>query len=146
MYAKVLKKLTKYLAYDKIRLGDEMKDCIFCKIVNKDAESYEVYNDDKVMVFMDLNPDSNGHMLIVPKKHITDFTEMDNETLCAINDVAQKMHKLIMEKLHPEGIRMLVNYGFLQVVKHYHLHMIPVYKNKQEIKNIKEIYEKLINN
>ena len=117
-----------------------MNNCIFCKIINKEIASNIVYEDEFIIVFMDLNPDSNGHMLIVPKKHITDFTEMDNETLSHINEVAKKMHKLVMEKLKPEGIKLTVNYGFIQVVKHYHLHLIPIYKNKQPLKDIKEIY------
>ena len=89
---------------------------------------------------MDINPNSNGHMLVVPKKHIIDFTEMDNETIQAINDGAKLMHKLIMEKLNPDGIRLVVNYGALQEVKHYHLHIIPYYKNKQDKRSVAEIY------
>lgn len=119
-------------------------NCIFCKIANNEAKSNKLYEDEKIIIFMDLNPDSNGHMLVVPKKHITDFTEMDNDTLSAINDGAKKMHKLIMDKLNPEGIRLVVNYGFIQVVKHYHLHLIPVYKEKQPIKDINEIYNILM--
>lgn len=144
MYAKVLKKLTKYLYYDKITLGDKMKDCIFCKIGNNETESYKLYENDKVIVFMDINPNSNGHMLVVPKKHITDFTEMDNETLASINEVTKKMAKLIEEKLKPDGIQLIVNYGFLQIVKHYHLHIVPIYKEKQKINDIRETYEKLM--
>lgn len=119
-------------------------NCIFCKIANNEADSKKLYEDDKIVVFMDLNPDTNGHMLVVPKKHITDFTEMDNETIVAINEAAKRMHKLIMEKLNPDGIKLVVNYGELQVVKHYHLHLIPFYKTKQSIKNIDEIYNILI--
>ena len=119
-------------------------DCIFCKIASNEANSRKLYEDDKIIVFMDLNPESNGHMLVVPKKHITDFTEMDDETIVAINNGAQKMHKLIMDKLNPDGIRLVVNYGILQVVKHYHLHLIPFYKNKQPIKNIDEVFNSLI--
>lgn len=115
-------------------------NCIFCKIANKEAEAKKLYENEKIIVFMDLNPNTNGHMLVVPKKHITDFTEMDNDTIGAINEVAKEMHKLIMNKLNPDGIRLVVNYGELQVVKHYHLHLIPFYKEKQPIKNIDEIY------
>ena len=115
-------------------------NCIFCKIANKETESKILYENDKIIVFMDLNPNSNGHVLIVPKKHITDFTEIDNETLNEINNTAKKMHKIIMEKLKPDGIKLVVNYGELQVVKHYHLHLIPFYKEKQLLKNITEIY------
>lgn len=118
-------------------------NCIFCNIAEGTANSYKLYENEKVIVFMDLNPNSNGHMLVVPKQHITDFTEMDNETLGNINDTAKKMHTLIMKKLNPEGIRLVVNYGELQVVKHYHLHLIPYYKSKQPLKNIEEVYNTL---
>lgn len=114
-------------------------DCIFCKIINNEAKCYKIYENELVIVFLDLEPTSNGHMLIVPKKHITDFTEMDNETLCAINDVVKKMQQLVLKKLKPDGIRLIVNYGMLQVVKHYHLHLIPVYKNNHKKIDLEEI-------
>ena len=115
-------------------------DCIFCKIAEGSIKSNKLYENDKVIVFMDLNPVSNGHMLVIPKKHITDFTEMDNETLGSINETAKEMQKIIMKKLKPNGIKLVVNYGSVQVVKHYHLHLIPVYETKQAIKPLQEIY------
>ena len=115
-------------------------NCIFCKIAEGTANSYKLYENEKVIVFMDLSPNSNGHILVVPKQHITDFTEMDNETLGNINETAKKMHSLIMNKLNPEGIKLVVNYGELQMVKHYHLHLIPFYKTKQPLKEVEEIY------
>ncbi len=51
----------------------KLKDCIFCKIMNNEIPSYTIYEDEVVKVFLDVNPDANGHMLIVPKRHITDF-------------------------------------------------------------------------
>ena len=115
-------------------------DCIFCKIAEGSIKSNKLYENDKVIVFTDLNPVSNGHMLVIPKKHITDFTEMDNETLGSINETAKEMQKIIMKKLKPNGIKLVVNYGSVQVVKHYHLHLIPVYETKQAIKPLQEIY------
>lgn len=115
-------------------------NCIFCRIIEGTIPSYKLYENDNIMIFLDINPNTNGHMLVIPKKHITDFTEMDNETIQAINEGAKLMHNLIMEKLNPEGIKLVVNYGELQEVKHYHLHLIPYYKNKQTKKTVKEIY------
>ncbi len=116
-------------------------DCIFCKIANNEADSFKIYENDLIKVFLDLNPNSNGHMLVIPKKHITDFTEMDSETIVAINDGVKEMQKLIMEKLNPDAIRLVVNYGFLQAVKHYHVHIIPINKKVEKIKPIEEVYE-----
>ena len=120
-----------------------MMNCIFCKIARDEAESRKLFENEKVVVFMDLYPETNGHMLIVPKKHITDFTEMDNETLGEINNTAKKMEKLITKKLNPNGIKLVVNYGCVQVVKHYHLHLIPIYEKKQPKMSDEEVYNML---
>lgn len=121
-----------------------MKDCLFCKILNGDIPSKKVYEDNIVSVIMDVNPNSNGHMLIIPKKHFTDFTEIDNETLVHINDVSKKMKDLIYTRLNANGIKIVVNYGICQEIKHYHMHLIPVYDKKQNIIDIEETYKKLI--
>ena len=115
-------------------------NCIFCKLIEGTIPSFKLYENDNIIIFMDINPNTNGHMLVVPKKHITDFTEMDNETIQNINDGAKLMHKLIMNKLNPDGIKLVVNYGELQEVKHYHLHLIPFYRNKQEKRTVEEVY------
>lgn len=115
-------------------------DCIFCKIINREIDAKVLYENDNIIIFMDANPDSIGHMLVVPKKHITDFTEMDDETIKEINKGAKLMEKLISEKLNPDGIKLVVNYGTLQVVKHYHLHLIPFYKNGKTKLSISEVY------
>ena len=120
-----------------------MKECIFCKIINGELPTRTVYDSDDVIVIMDNNPDQNGHMLIIPKKHYTDFTELDNEIVLKINNVAKKMKDLIYEKLNADGIILTNNYGIYQIVKHYHLHIIPAYENKQELVSIDEIYNKL---
>lgn len=122
-----------------------MNECIFCKIINGEIASKTVYEDEIVKVFMDVNPDDNGHMLIVPKKHITDFTELDDETAKHINNIIKDLKVKIEDKLNPDGIRFVNNYGCYQLVKHYHLHMIPCYEPKQPIIDVEETYNKLIN-
>ena len=92
---------------------------------------------------MDTDPSQNGHMLVIPKKHYVDFTELDDEILIYINKIAKKMKDLIYEKLNADGVRLVNNYGLYQVVKHYHLHIIPAYKNKQALIDIDEVYNKL---
>lgn len=121
-----------------------MKECIFCKILNSEIPSKKVYEDDLVFVIMDIQPSANGHMLVIPKKHYVDFTELDNEILLHINKVAKEMTKLIYDKLNADGVRLVNNIGLYQVVKHYHLHIIPAYKDKQEIISIDEVYNRLI--
>lgn len=120
-----------------------MKECIFCKILDGLVPTRKVYEDNKVIVIMDVEPSSNGHMLVIPKKHIVDFTELDDEMLTHINKVAKVMTKLIYNKLNADGVRLVNNYGLYQVVKHYHLHIIPAYKTHQELVNIDKVYNKL---
>ena len=118
-----------------------MKECIFCKIINGEIPSKKIYEDNDLIVILDVNPLSNGHMLIIPKKHYTDFTELDNDTLLKINNIAKKMKDLIYEKLNADGIKLVNNYGIEQVVKHYHLHIIPCYENINELTDIESIYK-----
>jgi diadenosine tetraphosphate (Ap4A) HIT family hydrolase len=94
---------------------------------------------------MDVNPKTNGHLLILPKKHFTDFEEMDAETLSHMHEVAKKMKKVLYDSINPDGLTFAVNYGLPQAVKHYHLHILPAYKNKQEIKDVDEVYNQIKN-
>jgi len=121
-----------------------MNECIFCKILEGTIPSKKVYEDDKVIVIMDVDPTQNGHMLVIPKKHYVDFTELDDEILCHINKITKKMTNLIYDKLSADGVKLVNNYGLHQVVKHYHLHIIPAYKEKQSLINIDDVYNKLI--
>ena len=120
-------------------------DCVFCKIIDGSIPSKTIFEDDFVKVIMDINPNSNGHLLVIPKKHYTDFLELDNEMLAHINDTARLMKEKIYHALNPDGLSLHVNYGLYQAVKHYHLHLIPVYKEKQELRSVDEIYSLLMN-
>ncbi len=106
---------------------------IFCKIINGEIPSLTVFEDDFVKVFLDVNPDVNGHLLIVPKKHITNIYDMDSTTLIHIFDVAKKMADMLKEKLGADGVTFVQNNGTVQEVKHFHLHIKPHYSDKQEL-------------
>ena len=108
-------------------------DDIFCKIIKGEIPSFTCYEDDYVKCIMDANPETIGHTLIIPKKHITNVLEMDNETMVHIHETAKMLIKK-MESTYPNivGVRQTINYGILQVVKHYHLHLIPAYKDFKE--------------
>lgn len=125
-------------------------DCIFCKIIKGEIPSYTIYEDEKVKVFMDVNPVSNGHLLIVPKEHFVTIEDIPNDILYHINDTAKKMYKVLKEKLNVDGLTVSQNNGLGQEVKHYHMHLIPRYideKAKIEYLDIKEdvkvIYKKI---
>lgn len=120
-------------------------NCLFCKINNNESDSLCIYEDDIVKVILDAFPDANGHTLIIPKKHITDVDEMDKDTLNHINEIVPKIKKILYEALNPDGLVFVVNYGINQVIKHFHLHLIPVYKNKQDKIDRNIIYDKIMN-
>lgn len=112
--------------------GDNEMDCIFCKIINNQIPSYTIYEDDVVKVFLDIQPDSNGHSLVVPKKHFQDMMDIDNDTLIYIMNVNRKIKKLLEEKLHIDGLTLIQNNGSIQEIKHFHLHLKPYYKESKK--------------
>ena len=120
-----------------------MTECVFCKIINKDLPCYNIYEDEKVLVFLSIEPISNGHTLIIPKKHYVDYTDIDLETLNHINKVGKDIYKLLKEKLNFLGLKIVQNNESLQDVKHYHMHLIPI--DHKEIKPLEETYNKIMN-
>lgn len=120
-----------------------MDNCIFCKIIKGEIPSYTIYEDEIVKVFLDINPETIGHMLIIPKKHFNDIDDIDMNTLSHILETAKKMHKLLKEKLSIDGMCMAQNNGCVQEVKHYHMHIKPHYLNANSL-SIEEVYKKLV--
>lgn len=118
-------------------------DCLFCKLISGEIPSYKVYEDDVVLAFLDISPDSNGHTLIIPKKHYLDLDDIDINTLSHIMKIAKNLKKLLEEKLNISGLTLIQNSGEIQEVKHFHLHLKPYYKEKQELIDINETYKKL---
>lgn len=117
-------------------------DCIFCKIVRGEIPSYKVFEDDLIMAFLDVNPYAPGHTLIIPKEHTLDLETIDNEVLSHIMKKARDIAKLVTTKMEAPGYTLIQNNGFVQEVKHYHLHIIPKYRENMEM-DIKDVYEKI---
>ena len=129
-------------------------DCIFCKIIKGDIPCMKLFEDDKVLAFLDVNPDSDGHTLVIPKEHYKDIFDIPEDVLSHIYSVSKDIMKLLEEKLGCNGFSLLQNNGSVQEVKHYHLHIKPYYDDKKSIeiikheeliKNVQEIYEILKN-
>ena len=129
-------------------------DCLFCKIVSGEIPSLKIYEDEISVAFLDINPDSNGHTLLIPKRHFQDLDDIDINTLTKLYEAAKKVKKLLEEKLGCEGMSLLQNNGIVEEVKHYHLHLKPFYKgvdtiefvkHKESIKDPKEVYEMIKN-
>ena len=117
-----------------------MENCIFCKILNGEIPSKKLYEDDKVVVIMDVNPKVDGHSLIIPKEHVTDFIEASNELISHMFDVARDMSDKLMSKLDASAITLAINYGDSQVVKHLHLHLLPNFEIKESSMSVEEVY------
>ena len=116
-----------------------MKDCLFCKIVNKEIPAKIIYEDDKVMAYLDISPMHSGHTLVIPKDHFTDLDDIDEKTIAHIMTVAKKIKKLLEERIGAKGIKLVQNNGTLQEIKHYHVHVIPDCKVKDI--PLDEVYE-----
>lgn len=112
-----------------------MEDCIFCKIIRGEIPSVKVYEDDKVFAFEDINPISDGHTLIIPKKHAENIWEIEEEDLLAIHRTSKKLARAIKKAMDVAGIAVLQLNGKAvnQLVMHYHLHLIPRKSDGPEI-------------
>lgn len=131
-----------------------MKDCIFCKIVNNEIKSHTIYEDELVKVFLDANPETNGHMLIIPKKHYQNILDLDEKIIPhAVKIIKEKLYPLMKEKLHCDGMTIAQNNEYGQEVKHFHIHVVPRYENDQDyhsynkdiLISTEDVYSKLTN-
>lgn len=116
--------------------------CVFCKIITGEFSCYKIYEDDIVMSFLSIDPVTYGHTLVIPKKHVLGYEEIDLETLNHINKIGKEIYQKIKTNLNPSGIKIVQNNGSLQEVKHYHMHIIPVYEEEKENK---KNFDKILN-
>jgi histidine triad (HIT) family protein len=105
-------------------------DCLFCKIVAGDIPATRVHEDERTIAFMDINPATRGHLLVVPREHATNLLEIDAEDLAACARTAQTLARRVSERLGTDGVNLLNSCGSAawQTVFHFHLHVIPRYQ------------------
>ncbi len=103
------------------------KNCVFCKIIAGEIPSAKVYEDERVLAFLDIAPFNFGHTLVVPKAHCHCFTEIPAEDLAAMMAAAQKLAVALMRATGTPAYNLLMNNGQVagQEVPHAHLHIIP---------------------
>jgi histidine triad (HIT) family protein len=106
-------------------------DCIFCKIVAGDIPSHKVDEDDKTLAFMDINPWTRGHSLVIPKAHSRNIYDVDPGDLGAAHLTAQRLAQRMRERLDCEGINIVQSSEpvAMQTVFHTHVHVIPRYSD-----------------
>ncbi len=131
-----------------------MTDCLFCKIIEGQIPSKTVYEDDLIKVIMNINPNTNGHLLIIPKKHYTNIMDIDEKIVTHSLEVTRNtLYPLLKERLNCEGLTIAENNFLGQEIKHFHIHLIPRYKDdnadfvydETKISKVEDVFAKLEN-
>lgn len=109
-------------------------DCIFCKLANGVFPTRSIYEDETFKVIMDAAPATKGHCLILPKEHAANLYELPDETAGKAFVLAKKLITKMTEKLGCDGFNIVQNNGETagQTVFHFHMHLIPRYKDDQQ--------------
>ena len=107
------------------------ENCIFCKIAQGSIPSSTIYEDDMFRVILDLSPATKGHALVLPKEHFRNIFDIDDKTASQLFVVAAKVAKAMKESLGCDGMNIVQNNEEIagQTVFHFHLHIIPRYKD-----------------
>jgi histidine triad (HIT) family protein len=108
-----------------------MNDCIFCKIRDGQVPSLKIFEDERTLAFMDINPLNSGHCLVITKTHAATLFEAEVADLQAAIATAQRVGLAIRDGLKPDGLNLLQANGAaaFQSVPHFHLHLIPRWNN-----------------
>lgn len=143
------------LSQDEIekRLALIKENCIFCKIVKGEIPSKKIYEDSEFLAFLDINPLTNGHTILIPKEHYMMISFVPDEVLSKIQVLAQKLSQLLVESLDCEDVTLIIANGQAagQQIQHFAIHLIPRYKgdgvklnlegevrDEEELKAVKE--------
>jgi histidine triad (HIT) family protein len=104
-------------------------NCLFCKIVAGELPSQTIAEDERTLSFMDINPATRGHALVIPRAHATNLLEIEAEDLAAVALAAQRLARRATERLGADGVNLLNSCGAAawQTVFHFHVHVIPRY-------------------
>lgn len=104
-----------------------MDTCIFCKIVAGKIPSTRLHEDEKAIVFLDINQSARGHLLVVPRAHAGVWHELDGETAAHLAQLALRLAPSVLRSMKADGYNLVVNNGEAagQEVMHVHLHLIP---------------------
>jgi histidine triad (HIT) family protein len=102
--------------------GKSDPSCIFCRIVAHEAEASVLYEDERIIAFMNIKPTNEGEFMVIPKVHIDHFCDLPDELSCSIIVAAQRLSRNLMDKLKPKRVGLVVH-GF--GVPHAHLVVVP---------------------
>jgi histidine triad (HIT) family protein len=104
-------------------------NCVFCAIVQGDAPAERIVDDERTVAFMDINPATRGHVLVIPKTHCRDITDADPDDVAAVAQTAQRLAQAAFSELAADGVNLIQASGTaaFQTVFHMHFHVIPRY-------------------
>ncbi|MFA5049490.1 MAG: HIT family protein [Candidatus Micrarchaeia archaeon] len=104
-------------------------DCIFCKIVTGEIPCYRIYEDESVLAFLDINPVSSGHTLVIPKKHYENIYDISEGDLANVTMVTKNLAKKYKQLFEADGITIhqANEKAGGQIIFHYHMHIVPRY-------------------
>jgi len=104
-----------------------MEDCIFCKIVAGQIPCFKIYEDEMTLAFLDINPVTRGHTLVIPKRHSADLYDVEIRDLAAVHQSSRRIIHAIKQSMDPVGVAIvqLNGRGVNQIIMHYHVHLIP---------------------
>jgi histidine triad (HIT) family protein len=104
-------------------------DCLFCKIAAGEIPATRVREDERTIAFMDINPATRGHLLVIPREHAADLLEVGADDLAACLMASKELARRLKEKLGADGVNLLNSCGrdAWQTVFHFHVHVIPRY-------------------
>lgn len=106
-------------------------ECVFCQILRGESPASFVYQDDSIVAFLDIQPITHGHMLVVPREHSVLMGEVNDQVAMRAFRVARTLAALVRPTLGAEGVNLFVADGAaaFQDVPHFHVHVIPRYAN-----------------
>jgi histidine triad (HIT) family protein len=112
-------------------MPDRDPDCLFCKIVAGEVPGTIVAEDDRTVAFMDINPATRGHLLVIPREHAADIHAIDPEDLQAVALAAKALAARVRDRLGADGVNLINSTGSVawQTVFHFHMHVVPRYEN-----------------
>ena len=102
-----------------------MSDCIFCQISNDDVPSEQIYSDDKAIAFLDVNPLTKGHTMVIPRRHVKTVDQLSDEEAADLMPIVKRVIEMIKKTLAPDGFTIGINHNVGQAVPHLHIHVIP---------------------
>ncbi len=102
-------------------------DCVFCKIIRGEIPAEKIFENEKILVFLDIRPSNPGHFLLIPKKHCENLLDAEDDCLNEITKAIKKITPVVLQQVGASGFNLIVNNGAVagQAVFHLHWHIIP---------------------